>query len=78
MHFPIVTVYEMWPFLQMLSLTITSLLKKKITDLQLLFGNLNGRIISALMRRFDGLPIHQLVVYYQSYNQGMLQILMLQ
>ena len=74
MHFPIVSAYEMWPFLQMLSSTITSLLKKKITDLQLLFGNLNGRIISALMRRFDGLPIHH-IVYYQSYNQGKLQIL---
>jgi hypothetical protein len=44
------------------------------TDLQLLFGNSNGRIISALMHRFDGLPIHR-IVYYQSYNQGMLQIL---
>jgi hypothetical protein len=41
-------------------------------DLQLLFGNSNGRIISALMHRFDGLHIHKLV-YYQSYNQGVLQ-----
>jgi hypothetical protein len=44
------------------------------TDLQLLFGNSNGRIISALMNRFDGLQIHR-IVYYQSYNQGLLQIL---
>jgi hypothetical protein len=45
------------------------------TDLQILFGNSNGRIISALMmNRFDGLPIHR-IVYYQSYNQGLLQIL---
>jgi hypothetical protein len=45
-----------------------------MTDFQLLFGNSNGRIISALMHRFDGLPIHR-IVYYQSYNQGVLQIL---
>jgi len=41
-------------------------------DLQLLFGNSNGRIISALMHRFDGLPIHSMI-YYQSYNQGVPQ-----
>jgi hypothetical protein len=46
--------------------------REAITDLQLLFGNSNGRIISALMHRFVGLPIHR-IVYYQSYNQGVLQ-----
>jgi hypothetical protein len=44
------------------------------TDLQLLFGNSDARITRELMRRFDGLPIHS-IVYYQSYNQGVLQIL---
>ena len=44
----------------------------EMTDLQLLFGNSNARIIIALQHRFDGLPIHKLV-YYQSYNQGVLQ-----
>jgi hypothetical protein len=43
-----------------------------ITDLIKLFGNSNARIISELQHRFDGRPIHRLV-YYQSYNQGMLQ-----
>jgi hypothetical protein len=43
------------------------------TDLQRLFGS-NARIIFELQHRFDGLPIHKLV-YYQSYNQGVLQIL---
>ena len=43
-----------------------------MTDLRRLFGNSNGRIISALQHRFDGLPIHR-IVYYQSYNQGVLQ-----
>ena len=43
-----------------------------ISDLQLLFGNSNARIIWELQHRFDGLPIHKLV-YYQSYNQGVLQ-----
>ena len=42
------------------------------TDLRRLFGNSNGRIISALQHRFDGLPIHR-IVYYQSYHQGVLQ-----
>jgi hypothetical protein len=41
------------------------------TDLQLLFG-LEAGIIRALQHRFDGLPIHSLL-YYQSYNQGVLQ-----
>ena len=44
------------------------------TDLQQLFGS-NVRIISVLMHRFDGLPIHRLV-YYQSYTEGVLQILL--
>ena len=44
-----------------------------ITDLQRLFGS-NARIIWELQHRFDRLPIHKLV-YYQPYNQGVLQIL---
>jgi hypothetical protein len=44
------------------------------TDLQQLFGS-NVRIISVLMHRFDGLPIHS-IVYYQSYTEGVLQILL--
>jgi hypothetical protein len=43
-------------------------------NLQRLFG-LNARIIWELQHRFDRLPIHKLV-YYQSYYQGMLQILL--
>jgi hypothetical protein len=43
------------------------------TDLQLLFGS-NTRAIRELMHRFDRLPIHKLV-YYQSYHEGVLQIL---
>ena len=43
-----------------------------ITDLQLLFGDSNAEIMIALQHRFDGLPIHS-IVYYQSYNQGVLQ-----
>jgi hypothetical protein len=45
-----------------------------ITDLIKLFGNSNSRIIRELRRRFDRLPIHS-IVYYQSYYQGVLQIL---
>jgi hypothetical protein len=45
-----------------------------ISDLQQLFGDSNA-IISALQHRFDGLPIHS-IVYYQSYHQGVLQILL--
>jgi hypothetical protein len=41
------------------------------TDLYQLFGS-NASIIWELQHRFDGLPIHRLV-YYQSYNQGVLQ-----
>jgi hypothetical protein len=41
------------------------------TDLYQLFGS-ESRIIFALRHRFDGLPIHS-IVYYQSYNQGVLQ-----
>ena len=44
-------------------------------DLQLLFGNSDARIIRELQHRFDCLPIHRLV-YYQSYHQGVLQILL--
>jgi hypothetical protein len=43
-------------------------------DLRRLFGNSNARIITELQHRFDGLPIHSLV-YYHSYHQGVLQIL---
>jgi hypothetical protein len=43
------------------------------TDLELLFGS-NLGIVRELMHRFDELPIHSLV-YYHSYNQGVLQIL---
>ena len=39
-------------------------------DLFLLFGS-KAEIIRALQHRFDGLPIHS-IVYYQSYNQGVL------
>ena len=44
-----------------------------LTELLQLFGS-EGEVISALMHRFDGLPIHRLV-YYQSYhhNQWVLQ-----
>jgi hypothetical protein len=44
-----------------------------LRDLQLLFSSVT-EIIWALQHRFDGLPIHSLV-YYQSYQQGVLQIL---
>ena len=44
------------------------------TDLQLLFGNSNAAIIRELMHRFDRLPIHS-IVYYQSYNQGVIHTL---
>jgi hypothetical protein len=43
-------------------------------DLQLLFGS-DLEIIRELMHRFDELPIHS-IVYYQSYYQGVLQILL--
>jgi hypothetical protein len=45
-----------------------------ITDLQLLFGS-EAEIIRMLKHRFHGLPIHS-IVYYQSYNQGVLQRLL--
>jgi hypothetical protein len=44
-----------------------------ISDLQHLFGS-NASIIWELQHRFDRLPIHS-IVYYQSYHQGVLQIL---
>jgi hypothetical protein len=44
-----------------------------ISDLQQLFG-MEETIIRELRHRFDELPIHS-IVYYQSYNQGVLQIL---
>jgi hypothetical protein len=44
-----------------------------LTDLQRLFSSI-AELISALQHRFDGLPIHR-VVYYQSYNHGVLLIL---
>jgi hypothetical protein len=43
------------------------------SDLQELFGS-QERIMIELQHRFDGLPIHELV-YYQSYHQRVLQIL---
>ena len=43
------------------------------SDLQELFGS-EAAIISELQHRFDELHIHKLV-YYQSYNQGVLQML---
>ena len=43
-----------------------------VLDLQELFGDSNARIIRELQHRFDRLPIHK-IVYYQSYNQGVLQ-----
>jgi hypothetical protein len=46
----------------------------RMSDLQRQFG-LNARIISELQHRFDELPIH-CIVYYQSYHQGVLQILL--
>jgi hypothetical protein len=46
----------------------------EMTDLQHLFGS-NAGIIWQLQHRFDGLPIHS-IVYYQSYHQGVLQILL--
>jgi hypothetical protein len=45
----------------------------KATDLLQLFGSI-AEIIRNLKLRFDRLPIHSLV-YYQSYNQGVLQSL---
>jgi hypothetical protein len=48
-------------------------IKDTVTDLQQLFGSI-AEIIRMLQHRFDGLPIHR-IVYYQSYNQGLLQIL---
>ena len=41
------------------------------SDLWLLFGS-EAEILRELQHRFDGLPIHS-IVYYQSYNQGVLQ-----
>lgn len=43
-----------------------------MTDLYQLFGSEEARIIRELQHRFDILPVHRLV-YYQSYNQGVLQ-----
>jgi hypothetical protein len=44
-----------------------------ISDLQQLFDS-EAQIIAALQLRFHGLPIHK-IIYYQSYHQGLLQIL---
>jgi hypothetical protein len=44
------------------------------TDLQQLFGGSEEQIVRELRHRFDGLPIHKLV-YYHTYHQGVLQIL---
>jgi hypothetical protein len=46
----------------------------EISDLLQLFGS-EAAIIRELQHRFDGLPIHRLV-YYLSYHQGVLQILL--
>jgi hypothetical protein len=43
------------------------------TDLYQLFGSISD-IMRELSHRFDGLPIHS-IVYYQSFNQGVLQML---
>jgi len=45
----------------------------EMTDLQQLFGS-EAQIITALQLRFNGLPIHS-IVYYHSYQEGVLQIL---
>jgi hypothetical protein len=45
------------------------------TDLQRLFGGSEERILQELRHRFDELPVHS-IVYYQSYNQGVLQNLL--
>jgi hypothetical protein len=45
------------------------------TDLQQLFGCSEERILRELRHRFDELPVHS-IVYYQSYNQGVLQNLL--
>jgi hypothetical protein len=45
------------------------------TDLQRLFGSSNARIIWGVQNRFYRRPIHE-IIYYQSYNQGVLQNLM--
>jgi hypothetical protein len=44
------------------------------TDLQRLFGGSEERIVRELRHRFDELPVHS-EVYYQSYHEGVLQIL---
>jgi hypothetical protein len=46
----------------------------RISDLQLLFGS-DAEIIRVLKHRFDELLIHS-IVYYHSYHQGVLQILL--
>jgi hypothetical protein len=45
------------------------------TDLRQLFGGSEERFLRELRHRFDELPVHR-IVYYQSYNQGVLQNLM--
>jgi hypothetical protein len=42
------------------------------SDLRQLFGGSTERMIRELKHRFDKLPIHR-IVYYHSYNQGVLQ-----
>ena len=41
-----------------------------ISDLHELFGDSDELIVEMLPQRFDRLPIHKLVYYYQSYYQG--------
>jgi hypothetical protein len=47
--------------------------REDLSDLCQLFGS-QAQVIIELQHRFDGLPVHKLV-YYQSYNQGVLQML---
>jgi hypothetical protein len=62
-------------------LAISSFFKKKkkmmmmmMWNYALIFWQFDGRIIWELQHKFDDLPIHR-IVYNQSYNQGLLQIL---
>jgi hypothetical protein len=53
---------------------INESLDTSFSDLYQLFGT-EAEIIRELQHRFDGLPIHS-IVYFQLYNQGVLQILL--
>jgi hypothetical protein len=77
MHSDIVSVYIMWPFYAFPPNAVfgdDTFIEEDddvMTDLYQLFGT-NASIIWELQHQFDGLPIHQ-IVYYQSFNQGVLQ-----